>query len=61
MYMSEWFTSLATGIAVTTEVRDDLLKARETGQKEVKEFVLARCSTAAEKCFYDPMKKVKLK
>ena len=51
------FTSLATGIAVTTEVRDDLLKARETSQKEVKEFVLARCSTAAEKCFHDPMKK----
>ena len=54
-------TSLSTGIAVTTEVRDDLLKDRERGQKEVKAFVLARCSAAPEKCFYDPMKKVKLK
>ena len=55
------FTSLSTGIAVTAEVRDDLLQAREKGQKEAKEFVLTRSSSVAVKNFYDPMKKVKLK
>ena len=55
------FTSLSTGIAVTSEIRDDLLKARERGQKAAKEFVLARSSATPKKDFYDPMKKVKLK
>ena len=30
------FTSLSTGIVVTAEIRDDLLKARERGQKQRK-------------------------
>ena len=55
------FTSLSTGIVVTTEIRDDLLKARERGQKARNEFVLARYLAAPKKDFYDPMTKLGLK
>ena len=48
------FTSLSTGIVVTTEKRDDLLEARERGQKAAKEFFDARSSAA-------PTKKPRLK
>lgn len=55
------FTSLPSGIALTAEVRDDLLQTREKGQKEVKEFILTRSSSTPVKDFHDPMKKVKPK
>ena len=54
-------TSLSTGVAATSEVRNDLLEARERGQKAVNEFVVSRCSSAPTSDYFDPLRKMKLK
>ena len=54
-------TSLSTGLAATTEVRDDLLQANAKGKSACREFVLQRCSSTATGDFFDPLKKLKLK
>ena len=54
-------TSLSTGVAATSEVSNDLLEARERGQKAVNEFVVSRCSLASTLDYFDPLRKMKLK
>lgn len=54
-------TSLSTGLAATTEIRDDLLQAKSKGQVACKEFVMARCSQNPTCGFFDTLKKMKLK
>ena len=54
-------TSLSTGVAATSEVHNDLLEARERGQKAVNEFVVSRCSSAPTTDYFDPLRKMKLK
>ena len=39
------FTSLSTGIEVTTEVRDDLMKGKSNGKQAAIDFVVKRCSS----------------
>ena len=54
-------TTLFTGVAVTTEGRNDLLQARERGQKALSDFVISRCSSLPTANFFDPLRKMKLK
>ena len=54
-------TTLSTGVAATTEVRNDLLQARDRGQKALNDFVISRCSSSPTVNFFDPLRKMKLK
>ena len=54
-------TTLSTGVAATTEVRNDLLQARDRGQKALNYFVISRCSSLPTANFFDPLRKMKLK
>lgn len=54
-------TTLSTGVAATTEVRNDLLQARYLGQKALNDFVISRCSSLPTANFFDPLRKMKLK
>ena len=54
-------TTLSTGEAATTEMRNDLLQARERGQKALNDLVISGCSSLATANFFDPLRKMKLK
>lgn len=54
-------TTLSTGAAETTEVRDELLQARDRGQKALNDFVISQCSSMPTANFFDPSRKMKLK
>ena len=41
-------TTLSTGVAATTGVRNDLLQARNRGQKALNDFVISRCSSSKQ-------------
>jgi len=55
------FTSLSTGIEVTTEVGENLLQAKSKGEQAANDFVVNRCSPNPTSDFFDPLKKTKLK
>ena len=46
-------TTLSTGVAATTAVRNDLLQAREQGQKTLSDFVISQCSSLPTANFFD--------
>ena len=48
-------------MAATTEVRYDLLQARDRGQNALNDFVIHRCSSLPIANFFDPLRKMKLK
>ena len=54
-------TSLSTGIEATSEVRSNLLQAKEKGLAACKEFIKDRCSSDSVLDYFDPLKKQKLK
>ena len=54
-------TTLSTGVAATTEVRNDLPQARERCQKALNDFVISRCSSLPTANLFDPLRKMKLK
>ena len=54
-------TTLSTGVAATTEVRNDLLQATDRGQKALNDFGISRCSSLPTANFFDPLRKMKLK
>ena len=57
----DYLISLSTGISATSEVRNDLLEAKDKGKSASREFVKQRCSSDATIIFFDPLKKLKLK
>ena len=66
VYSNPWakegdLTSLSTGVSATSEVHNDLLEARERGQKVVNKFIISRCSSASTSDYFDPLRKMKLK
>ena len=48
-------------MAATTEVRNDLLQARDRGQKALNDFVISRCSSLPTANLFDPLRKMNLK
>ena len=54
-------TTLSTGVAATTEVRNDLLQARDRGKKALNDFGISRFSSLPTANFFDPLRKMKLK
>ena len=45
-------TTLSTGVAATTEVRNDLLQARDRGKKALNDFGISRCSSLPTANFF---------
>ena len=54
-------TGLSTGIEATSEVRSNLLQAKERGLAACKKVIEARCSSDSTIDYFDPLKKQKLK
>ena len=55
------FTSLFTGIEVTTKVNDDLMQGKSKGKQAANDFVVKGCSSNPTSDYFDPLKKTKPK
>ena len=51
------FVSLSTGLEATTDIKDNLLKAKEVGSKGCQEFIDTRGSPNPELDFFNPLPK----
>ena len=47
--------SLTTGIATTSEIRHDLIHAKDKGDNACRNFIESRCSSESTADFFDPI------
>ena len=52
--------SISTGILANEKVTNDILSAKDLGKVAMKRFISDRLGKEREKCFYDPIKLMKL-